>query len=100
MKTFTRCGAYSEHWHLLGKNPTWMGCCLPSGHTGPHLDNTDTENFSMVDPVTEVINASRNLLEVLRWLPKGPQHEAMIRLDVALEAIPVNGGQSRPEPPE
>lgn len=35
---YMRCGAYAEHWKILGKPEGWLGCSRQKGHTGNHED--------------------------------------------------------------
>lgn len=44
-----RCGAYAEWWEELGKPQGWLGCSLPKGHDGPHMDKTKYPATSQSD---------------------------------------------------
>ena len=47
-----RCGAYAESWKEIGKPKGWLGCSLPKGHEGDHMDTKEVAG--MVDAKLKV----------------------------------------------
>jgi hypothetical protein len=53
-----------------------------------------------LQPIHELLEAAQELMDILKWMPKGPHHNAMIRLDKAIaKATEENSTKTRHENP-